>query len=562
MAEVSSIFVNLSIIFIIAAAAGYIFNLLKQPIILAYVLAGIIATPMLGLITDSDLIGNLSLIGITFLLFIVGLEIDFKRLNHVATVTTYGGLIQIISMFILAFGLGLLLGFSKMVSLYFGLIASFSSTMVVMKLLSDAHEINTLHGRIILGILLLEDLLAVIALSLLGSNTNFAWATVGIAVGKILLLGLFVYGFAKLILPRYVGYAAKHQELLFVSSLGICFLFSLLFEVLGLSVVIGAFIAGLLLGNTEYSDEIISKIKYIRDFFSLLFFVSLGMNLKLDIVSTYWFTILSFIGLIIIIKPLIIVMICSLFNYTKKPSFATAVYMSQIGEFGLIIVSQGLLYNHLTQDIFSVIVLVTLVTMTTTTYALKNMDRWYKRFDKWTPVLDKLTTTGLEYVTDETKPSIVLAGYNRKGYDVLRTLKKKKKQVIVVDYNPEVIHHLAENKYHCLYGDMNDDEILHKLNLSTIKMLICTIPHEKIAIKLVRHAKKENKKMKLIMTASTIKVALKLYNEGADYVVLPDHVGGEYMADIVTRMRGRRIKMKEARADHINHLHTRKKLGV
>ena len=232
MAEMSSIFVNLSIIFIIAAAAGYIFNLLKQPIILAYVLAGIIATPLLGLITDSTLIGNLSLIGITFLLFIVGLEIDFKRLNHVATVTTYGGLIQIISMFILAFALGLLLGFSMIVSLYFGLIASFSSTMVVMKLLSDAHEINTLHGRIILGILLLEDLLAVIALSLLGTKTSFALTTVGIAFGKIVLLGLLVYGFAKWILPKYIGYAAKHQELLFVASLGICFLFSLLFEVL------------------------------------------------------------------------------------------------------------------------------------------------------------------------------------------------------------------------------------------------------------------------------------------------------------------------------------------
>ena len=562
MAEMSSIFVNLSIIFIIAAAAGYIFNLLKQPIILAYVLAGIIATPLLGLITDSTLIGNLSLIGITFLLFIVGLEIDFKRLNHVATVTTYGGLIQIISMFILAFALGLLLGFSMIVSLYFGLIASFSSTMVVMKLLSDAHEINTLHGRIILGILLLEDLLAVIALSLLGTKTSFALTTVGIAFGKIVLLGLLVYGFAKWILPKYIGYAAKHQELLFVASLGICFLFSLLFEVLGLSVVIGAFIAGLLLGNTEYSDEIIGKIKYIRDFFSLLFFVSLGMNLNLNILPTYWFTILAFIGLIILLKPLIIVVICSLFNYTKKPSFSTAVYMSQIGEFGLIIVTQGLVLGHLTQEIFSVIVLVTLVTMTTTTYALKNLDKWYKRFDKLTPMLDKLTTTGLEYVSDETKPTIVLAGYNRKGYDVLHILKKKKKQVIVVDYNPEVIHHLAEKKFHCLYGDMNDDEILHKLNLETIKLFVCTIPHEKIALKLVRHAKKANKKMKLIMTASTIKVALKLYKEGADYVVLPDHVGGEYMAGIVNRMRGRRIKMKEAREQHIESLHTRQKLGV
>ncbi len=562
MAEVSSIFVNLSIIFIIAAAAGYLFNILRQPIILAYVIAGIISTPLLGLITDSSLIGNLSMIGITFLLFIVGLEIDFKRLNHVATVTTYGGIIQILSMFILATALGLLLDFSMVVSIYFGLVASFSSTMVVMKLLSDNHEINTLHGRIILGILLLEDLLAVIALSMLGTKSTLGLAAIGIAFGKIIMLGLFVYGFSRWVLPKYIGYAAKHHELLFVSSLGICFLFSLLFESLGLSVVIGAFVAGLLLGNTEYSDEVIGKVKYVRDFFSLLFFVSLGMNLNINVFPTYWLTIISMILLIVIMKPLITVVMCSLFNYTKKPSFSTAIYMSQIGEFGLIIGAQGLLLGHLTKDIFSVIVIVTLVTMTSTTYLLKNQDKLYKLFDKWTPTLDKLTTTGLEFVSDETKPTIILAGYNRKGYDVLRILKKKKKEVLVVDYNPEVIHHLADKKFHCLYGDMNDDEILHKLNIGSIKMLICTIPHQKIAKKIVRYTKKINKKTKLIMTASTIKVALDLYKEGADYVVLPDHVGGEYMAEIVKRMRGRRIRLKEHRNEHIVNLTNRQKTGV
>ena len=265
------LFIDLGIILIVAAVAALILRLFRQPQILAYVLVGIIIAPVFKIVTESSIIDSMSAIGIAFLLFLVGLEMDLKALKNVALVSTFGGMIQILILFILGYITALFFGFLNLEAAYVGLIISFSSTMVVMKLLSDKRELNTLHGRILVGILLLEDILAIFALSILSSVNGFTLAIFGMAVLKFIAIFAIAYLASKYIFPTIFRFSARHQELLLIMSLAVCFAFSLAFYYLGFSIAIGAFLAGITLGNLQYNLEIISKVKSLRDFFSLLF---------------------------------------------------------------------------------------------------------------------------------------------------------------------------------------------------------------------------------------------------------------------------------------------------
>ncbi|MFH1682419.1 MAG: cation:proton antiporter, partial [Candidatus Woesearchaeota archaeon] len=547
----SELFIELGIIFIIAAFAAYILRLFRQPQVLAYVLVGILITPVLHLVTETSIIESMSLIGIAFLLFIVGIEIDLKRLKHVALVSTLGGVIQIAFLFILGYLIALLLGFLSLEAAYIGLMLSFSSTMVVMKLLSDKRELDTLHGRIVVGILLLEDIIAIFAISLLTSVNGFTLALVGLALLKFLSLFAVAFLCSKLLFPRIFRFAARNQELLLITSLGVCFLFSLAFHYLGFSIAIGAFLAGVTLGNLTYNIEIVSKVKSLRDFFALLFFVSLGMGLSLAVIKKMWVPLVVLILFILIVKPFIIMVICSLFKYTKKPAFLTAISLSQMGEFSLIIASQGLLLGHISQDLFSLIVVIVLTTITITSYLIKHDHWFYQLMEKPLRILDIFNTRGMEYVPDEVKNTIVLCGYNRVGYSILKGLKKSKKKILVVDYNPEIISKMAKEGYHCIYGDVGDEEILEKMNLSQIRLLVSTVPELNDNLLLIKRTKKVNKKAKIIVTSSEIEEALSLYKAGADYVVMPHFLGGEHASHLIEQVRKRKIKLDQEKEIHI-----------
>ncbi len=555
------LFLELSLVMIIAAIAAFILRLLRQPQILAYVLVGILITPVFGMVTNTSMIESMSLVGIAFLLFIVGLEMDIKSLRNVAFVSSVGGLIQIIVLFVFGYLISLLLGFLSLEAAYVGLMLAFSSTMVVMKLLSDKRELQTLHGRIIVGTLLIQDIVAIFALSILTSINDFNISLFGIALIKFASLFLLAYIASKYIFPTIFRYAAKHQELLLISSVAVCFVFSLAFYYLGFSIAIGAFIAGVALGNLEYNLEIVGKVKSLKDFFSLLFFVSLGMGISLGVIKKLWVPFLVLFLLIITIKPFIIMAVCSLFKYTKKPSFLTASSLAQIGEFSLILATQGLVLGHLSQDLFSLIVILTLVTITLTSYFIKYNQWFYRAMQKPLQIFNIFTTEGLEYMPNEAKPSIILCGYNRIGYSILRDLSAIKKKVMVIDFNPEIISRLVKDGFHCIYGDVTDEEIIERMNPFSIKILISTVPSINDNLLLIRRIRDKNKKVKIFVTASEIDEALRLYNSGANYVILPHFLGGEHVSGIISRFREQKLKLDDERKEHIKHLQERKKVG-
>ncbi|MBU4407003.1 MAG: cation:proton antiporter, partial [Candidatus Altiarchaeota archaeon] len=276
---------DLGIIVLTATLLGLIARVLKQPLILAYVVAGVLIGPAaFRLITSGHMISTFAEMGIAFLLFMVGLELDLSRLKQVGRVSVLCGLGQIAITFVFGFLLSTLLGFQQLESFYIAFILTISSTMVVIKLLSDKNELDTLHGKIALGILLVQDIVTILVLALLTNIGSLSLSTVADPLLKGLGLVSIAIVAGVYVTPFLLRYIARSIELLFLFALSWCFVFAASSFVLGLSIGVGAFLAGLSLAAFPYNIEIIGRIKSLRDFFATIFFVSLGMQIPAHLV--------------------------------------------------------------------------------------------------------------------------------------------------------------------------------------------------------------------------------------------------------------------------------------
>ena len=551
----TDIFFSIGLIIVIATIGAYLAKLMKQPLIPAYILSGLLIGPGLKLITNTATISTLSEMGIAFLLFIVGLEMDFSKLRNVARVSIWGGLGQMIILFNFGFLTAVYLGFRRMEAIYFGLILTFSSTAVVLKLLSDKNEIDTLHARLVIGFLLIEDIVVVFAMSILTSLNNVSAWGILISLGNAALVILGGVLASKYIFPKIFKFAAESQELLFLLSMSILFLFAMLFTYLGFSVVIGAFVAGIILGNLPYHLEIMSRAKSLKDFFATIFFVSLGLELSLSAVRRFVWPIVIFFLFIVIVKPLITMTMASLFGYTKKPSFLAAISLTQISEFSLIIVAQGLVLGHISKDVFSMTIFLMMGTVTATSYFVKYEDKLYSIFDKRFKFFENVAHRELENIPKKFKPDYILVGYNRIGYSIIKSLHSKKKKVLVVDFNPEVVRALLKKRnIRTLYGDIGDVDIIDRIGVDSAKMVISTDPELHDNMLLLRRTKAKNKNAKVVVTASHVEEAIKLYNAGADYVILPHYLGGEHMRGLIDGFEDDLNVLVKTKKDHLKEL--------
>lgn len=561
--NINAVFFDIGVIIIIATIFAFIAKRLKQPLIPAYIITGLLIGPIYGLITNRELVTTMSEIGIAFLLFIVGLEMDLKKLKDVAMVAGLGGTIKSLSMFSLGFIIALVLGFATREAFYIGIIIAFSSTMIVIKLMSDKRELDTLHGRIVIGILLLEDLLAILALSILTSLNGSSVLAIVLALVKGVLLLVIALGLTKFVFPRLFKIAAKSQELLFLTSISICFLLSIISYYLVFSIAIGAFLAGLSLANLPYNFAIIGKVRSLRDFFATIFFVSLGMELMLDNIVKIITPLIILVVLVILIKPIITIFLCSFFGYKRRVSFLTSIYLAQISEFSLIIVSQGLILGHISRSIFTLTILVAIITIIATSYFVQFDDIIYLKIKKFLMPFDRLTEryVELEYLPKKRKTDVILCGHNRIGYSIGRTVRKLRKNLLVVDYNPETIKMLIKKRTSCIYGDIGDIEVLERLPFKEVEMVISTVPSSKVNRLLIEKVKEVNEKAITYVTTSSVDKALKLYDAGADYVILPHFLGGEHVSLLIEEFSVNVGKIIENKLKHIKELKHRQSIG-
>ncbi|MFH1073379.1 MAG: cation:proton antiporter [Nanoarchaeota archaeon] len=555
------IFFDISIMIIVATVFGYLAQLFRQPKIPAYILAGILLGPILHIVRNLSTIEILAEIGIAFLLFGVGLELDLKKLRSVGSISTIGSLIHIF----LLFGLGVLLaygiGYSNITAIYIGLILAFSSTMVVIKLLSDKNELDTLHGRIIIGMLLMQDIVAIIALSLINTFGQFSLIPILISIFQALIIIVFAGLCSKLIFPRLFRFAAHSGELLFLLSIAVCFVFALLFAQMGFSIIIGAFIAGVALGNLPYNVEIIGKIRPLKDFFGLLFFVAIGSELVFVNFSTIAKPLLYLTLFTVILVPIITIMVCSWFGFKRKTAFMTGISMAQVSEFSLIIVFQGKSLGHLSNEIVALTIWLTLITMGLTAYLLKYDDFFYRKLERYLKLFEIVGKPEKKFshnIQANIKYQIALIGYDRMGYNIFKSLTKMGKSIIIVDINPEIIKKLSTVKIPCMYGDAGDPEFLDRLDLQDKELVISTNPNYNDNLLLVKKVKQENKNSNVFVTALLVEEALGLYDSGADYVMIPHYLGGEHASLIIQDISFDFDKMIRRKIEHISALKDRK----
>ena len=312
-----SLFYDVGVAVAAATILAVIFNLLKQPTILGYIVAGLLIGPVLGIVKDTSVIGNFSEIGIALLLFIIGIELDVKRIRQLGISSMLIGFFQVAATAAISYFVAVRTGFPVLEAVYLSMIVSFSSTLVVIKLLSDKNELDSLHGELVLGILIAQDLIAVLAMAALSTIGNFTPVAISVEMGKgaVLILGSIA---ATFLLNKTLRFLGNSKELLFIFALALCMVFAALASFLGYSLAIGAFIAGIILGNTQFNYEIAGKVKPLRDFFLTLFFVSLGMQLSFGSFNSLLQKIAIAFILVIMLKPIVTFFVTKAFRFGNR----------------------------------------------------------------------------------------------------------------------------------------------------------------------------------------------------------------------------------------------------
>jgi Kef-type K+ transport system membrane component KefB len=546
---------SIGIILGLVAVVTIIARLVRQPPIIAYIVAGILAGPLfLNIISGaSDMIQLLSHLGVSFLLFIVGLNLDLRVFKEVGWTSIFAGSAQIIITAVVGFFIAIGLGLNNLTALYLGIVLAFSSTVIVVKILSDKKEMDTLHGRISLGILIVQDLVAAIALMLVPFiNSGGTIFTIISRFGFAMLLIVAIFLFSHFVLNRFMNYLAKSQETLFLFGVAWALVLATIFYKQGFSLEIGALVAGISLASSKYNLDLGGKIKPLRDFFIVLFFVFFGSQLTGPITLKLLEMAVIFSLFIIIVKPLIVMSVLRAFGYKKKINFLTGLNLAQISEFSLIVILLGLSLNHLNQEIISLVVLIALITITISSYSI-----YYS-----TPIFNKISWLlnifeGKRKRDEKTKNKsfdIILFGYHRIGFKILSSLKELDSSFVAIDYNPKVILSLNKLGIDSIYGDAGNKEFLKEIPLDKAKIVISTIPDSETNLVIQEMLREANSEAIFIATTEHPNSAIDLYKNGVDYVILPHHLGGDFAAHMIKSFHTDKKKYKEAGNRHMKEL--------
>jgi CPA2 family monovalent cation:H+ antiporter-2 len=532
---VSPILFDIGFIIIFSAVLAYFARFLRQPAIVAYVVAGVLIGPIhgLGLITNFEEIKLLSELGIVFLLFSVGLEIDFRKFKNVGLAALGGGALQILVTFMLGFAIASIFGIGHM-GIYFGLLLALSSTMIVTKILVDKDELNTMHGRIMLGILLLQDIVAVVALPLLrdiGAFITFDF------VASIVLKGVGLFAIAillnKFFFPRILDYAAQRHEILFITAIGNCFFFIGASAVLDFSLAVGGFIAGLSMANFPYNIEIAGETHALRDFFAIIFFSTLGMQIDFRVIYSMFPLFISLLLFILIIKPLILALIYLFMGYGGRTSNSIGIGLGQGSEFMFIIAIEMFILGKITQEFYSLLLSLVVISIVATPYLIKGRNNIYRIFsgmkvERISHLIHPKSIHEIEYFPHkELENHVIVFGSDRMGGRIVKYLKNKGEKFLVAERNPEIVKNLSSMGIYTVYGDADNDEILKKINLYKARLVILTIPYADMSSFVIRKAKRFNKDIKIFARAHSEMDAERLYMAGADVVIVPEFVSAE-----------------------------------
>lgn len=555
-------FVEFSILISVAAGVAIIMRLIKQPLIIGHIITGLIVGPLiLNLIGSPETLTLFSEIGIAILLFLVGLHLHPKNIQEFGGVSVITGVGQVAFTSLVGFFVCLALGIGTLPAIYVGVALAFSSTIIVMKLIGDKGDIDTLYGRITIGFLLVQDLIAILILFLLPliATGDFSASTILLMFIKGTALLAIMYIVSKKIVPWLGNFMARSQELLFLFTVAWGLGISAIFYVSGFSLESGALIAGISLATLPTRNEVSARLTPLRDFFIIMFFVLLGSQMDFGNIMDILPAALALSVLILIGNPLILMSIMGLLGYKKKTSLQTGFTVAQISEFSLIVIALGFKIGHLDQQIVSLVTLVGLITIFGSTYFILYSDKIYLFLEKFLSIFERKKI--LEKEREVKEHEIMLFGGNRVGYSFLEKFKEKGRPYIVIDHDPEIINHLHEENVDALYGDASDITFLEALNFSKIQVIVSTIPSVDINSMIGIVAREHCPDAVFVATAQRIAEAQRLYEEGFDYVMMPHFLGSLHAAEIVHEHHSDKAKYLQLRNEHLKELNERFDIG-
>lgn len=458
-----SLFSEFALLLAISAALGAVAARLHQPLLVAYILVGILAGPVFfGWVQAHDQVSLLAEVGVTVLLFLVGLKLDVQRVRHIGPVALATGLGQLAFTILIGFGILLLLGKDLLTSLYVAVALTFSSTIIIVKLLSDKRELDSLHGRIAVGFLIVQDIAVVLAMMVV---STLGWSDADASVGAVLV------GLTLRVVAAVVALAA-------------------LGEWAGFSKEAGAFLAGFSLASTMYREALGARMSGVRDFLLLFFFIHLGAEFDLSTLGSEIVPAIVLSLFVLIGNPLIVMVIMGYMGYRKRTGFLAGLTVAQISEFSIVFVAMGIALGHVGREALGLTTLVGLVTITLSTYMILYSHALYDRLSPWLGRMERKHPFR-ELAVERSKktasdPDVVVFGLGRYGSRLLEQLQRAKVDVLGVDFDPEQIAHLRRRGFAVRFGDGADEHFLETLPLGQARWIVSALPDIDASIELIR----------------------------------------------------------------------------
>jgi Kef-type K+ transport system membrane component KefB/Trk K+ transport system NAD-binding subunit len=537
-------FYEIAVILALAAAIGAVGYKLRQPLIVSFLAVGIIAGPPgLGIIRSHEDVALLANIGISLLLFVVGLRLDFHIIKSVGPVALATGLGQVVFTSVIGFFMALAMGLSPIGAAYVAVALTFSSTIIIVKLLSDKKEIDSLHGRIAVGFLLVQDIVAILAmigLTALGgglSNGRSPAAEAILIIGKGAMFLVFIALVMRFVLPWFLARIARSQELLVLFAISWAIFLGAFGDALGFSKEVGAFLAGISLASTEYRDAIAARLVTLRDFLLLFFFIDLGARLEMEVLEVQLGKAALFSLFVLIGNPVIVMAIMGALGYRRRTGFMAGLAVAQISEFSLILGALGVSLGHIDLNAMGLITLVGIVTICASTYMILYSGKLYewfspalRIFERKNPYREKERgVAGAEKAFD-----LILLGLGNYGSEIAEHLLERKRAVLGVDFDPQVLEQWRERGLPVVYGDISDPEMLDQLPLQRARWIVSTMRDRDLSLMLLNLLKTRRFDGKVAVAARDEAEAAELSAAGADLVLRPFQDAAEYAADALS----------------------------
>ncbi|SFO44051.1 transporter, CPA2 family [Roseovarius lutimaris] len=547
-------FAEVAALLVMAAAIGLAGLLLRQPLIVSFIAVGLVAGPSALDVVQSDAqITLLSQLGIAVLLFLVGIKLDVKLIRSLGAVSLLTGLGQVTFTSTFGYLIGLALGLGHITSLYVAVALTFSSTIIIVKLLSDKREIDSLHGQIALGFLIVQDLVVVIAMIVLSAIGIGAVAESGSGHGGGSVLTVLISGIAMvavvIVFVRYIANPlterlARAPELLVIFAIAQASIFAAVGDFVGLGKEVGGLLAGVSLASTPYRETIAARLAPLRDFLLLFFFIALGATLDLSLLGAHVTGAIVLSLFVLIGNPLIVLGIMGALGYRKRTGFLAGLTVAQISEFSLIFIAMGVSLGHVRADALGLVTMVGLVTIAASTYMITYSHTLYALLE---PLLGIFERKGTPREPSEAgthrddRVKVIIFGLGRFGTAIGLRLQKRGIKVLGVDFNPQAVRRWRDLGLETEFGDATDPEFLADLPLPSAEWVVSTVPihptglsHEDTRTTLIQLTRSNAAFHGQIAVAShDSRDTEELITSGADFVLEPFQDAADRAAEML-----------------------------